>query len=87
MKSRVLPALGAVVVGALALTGCSSSADADATQDDRTIRFATLPISDDPNAETPVEEIAAMLAEETGYEVEITDVPNYSAVIEAIRSS
>ena len=85
MKSRLLPALGgAVVVGTLALTGCSSSADA--AQDDRTIRFATLPISDDPNAETPVEEIAALLAEETGYEVEITDVPNYSAVIEAIRS-
>ncbi len=84
MKSRLLPALGAVVVGALALTGCSSSADA--AQDDRTIRFATLPLSDDPGAETPIEEIAAMLSAETGYEVEVTDVPNYSAVIEAIRA-
>lgn len=86
MKSRVLSALGAVVVGALALTGCSSSSDSGAAQDDNTIRFATLPVSDDPNAETPVEEIAALLAEKTGYEVEITDVPNYSAVIEAIRA-
>lgn len=85
MTSRLIPALGAVLTGALLLAGCSTSTADDAASDD-TIRFATLPISDDPTAATPVEEIAAMLSEETGYEVEITDVPNYSAVIEAVRA-
>lgn len=86
MKSRSFPTVGAVLAGALLLSGCASDTADGAPEDDRTIRFATLPVTDDPNAETPVAEIAELLAAETGYEVEITDVPNYSAVIEAIRA-
>lgn len=48
-------------------------------------RFATLPLTDDPTVATPIEELKNLLEQETGYTVEITDVPNYSAVIEAIR--
>ncbi|MGO2668287.1 MAG: phosphate/phosphite/phosphonate ABC transporter substrate-binding protein [Microbacterium gubbeenense] len=76
----------ALAAGSAALlAGCSSpAADADASDD--VIRFATLPLVDDPNAETPIDEIAALLEEETGMAVEVTDVPNYSAVIEAVRA-
>jgi phosphonate transport system substrate-binding protein len=75
---------GALLAGsALLLTGCSGSADAS---EDDVIRFATLPIADDPTAATPIEKIAELLEAETGMAVEITDVPNYSAVIEAVRA-
>ncbi|AWH92488.1 phosphate/phosphite/phosphonate ABC transporter substrate-binding protein [Dietzia lutea] len=86
MTSRVRPAIGAALAGALLLTGCATGTADGAAEDDRVIRFATLPVSDDPTAETPVVELAALLEQETGYKVEITDVPNYSAVIEAIRA-
>lgn len=86
MTSRVRPAIGAALAGALLLTGCATGTADGAAGEDRVIRFATLPVTDDPGAETPVVELAALLEQETGYEVEITDVPNYSAVIEAIRA-
>ncbi|ORL73306.1 phosphate/phosphite/phosphonate ABC transporter substrate-binding protein [Prescottella equi] len=85
MRTRAPIALGALVAAsALVLTGCSSGSSASSADD--VIRFATLPLSDDPNATTPVETIASLLETETGYRVEVTDVPNYSAVIEAIRA-
>lgn len=89
MRSRSLTTLSTLtVLTALTLTACSSS-DSTAADggggDDRVIRFATLPITDDPSEETPVEALRELLEEHTGYTVEITDVPNYSAVIEAIR--
>jgi phosphonate transport system substrate-binding protein len=86
MTSRIRPLVGAALVGTLLLTGCSTGTADGTTGDDRTIRFATLPVTDDPGAETPVVELAALLEQETGYQVEITDVPNYSAVIEAVRA-
>jgi phosphonate transport system substrate-binding protein len=87
MRLRTPLALGALAVGsALVLTGCSSASGEAAVGDDDVIRFATLPTSDDPSAATPIEELKTLLEEETGCTVEITDVPNYSAVIEAIRA-
>lgn len=84
MRSRAFVGLGAVTLGAsLALTGCSAGTSAAA--DEGPIVFATLPVSDDPTAENPVAAIADLLAEETGREVEVTDVPDYLAVVEAIR--
>lgn len=88
MKSRVLPVISAISAVSLLLVGCStSSADTtNAASNDNVIRFTTLPITDDLTAETPIEALVELLAAETGYEIEITDVPNYSAAIEAIRS-
>ena len=86
MRLRTPLSAVALVAGSVALlAGCSSPA-ADADEADDVIRFATLPLVDDPNAETPTDEIAALLEEATGMTVEITDVPNYSAVIEAVRA-
>lgn len=87
MQLRAPLALGALAAGsALVLAGCSSTSADTAAADDDIIRFATLPLVDDPSVETPIEEIAVLLEEETGLTVEITDVPNYSAVIEAVRA-
>ncbi len=88
MRTRTPLLLGALAAGsALLLAGCSSSGEASASDDaPDTIRMATLPLSDDPNAVTPVEELQRLLGEETGMEVEITDVPSYSAAIEAVRA-
>lgn len=84
MRFRTPLALGALAAGsALLLAGCSA-ASADEAPD--IIRMATLPLGDDPNAVTPVDALQDLLAEETGMEVEITDVPSYSAAIEAVRA-
>lgn len=76
MPPRRIAVLGA----ALLLTGCSTAAD------DETIRFATLPVTDDPAEEAPGEAIAELLAEETGQDVHVIDAPTYSAVIESVRA-
>lgn len=84
MRLRTPLVLGALAAGsALLLAGCSA-ASADEAPD--TIRMATLPLGDDPNAVTPVDALQDLLAEETGMTVEITDVPSYSAAIEAVRA-
>jgi phosphonate transport system substrate-binding protein len=84
---RVHAALALAAGSVLLLAGCSSSSadSADAAEAD-VIRFATLPLGDDPNAVTPVDALTDMLEAETGMTVEVTDVPSYSAVIEAIRN-
>lgn len=85
IRPRIVTSVAALLaVSGLALTGCSTAAS-DPTADDKTIRFATLPLTDDASVETPIAALKELLEEETGYTVEITDVPNYSAVIEAIR--
>jgi phosphonate transport system substrate-binding protein len=74
---------------ALLLAACSSpTADAaDATADpDAPITIATLPVSDDPTQVNPVEALVELLEAETGREVEVTDVPDYLSVVEAIRA-
>lgn len=85
MRARVPLLLGSLLAGsALLLAGCSGPADASG--DDEVIRLATLPLTDDPTVVTPVDAMKELIEEETGMTVEITDVPNYSAVIEAIRA-
>lgn len=72
---------------ALVLTGCGGESEAsNESSSDDVIRFATLPLSDDPNVDVPVDDIQELLSAETGMEVEVTEVPNYSAVIEAVRA-
>ncbi|GAB3631798.1 phosphate/phosphite/phosphonate ABC transporter substrate-binding protein [Microbacterium shaanxiense] len=89
MRRYTLPAVGLLGIAALALTGCQTpAADADAAEpaSDAPITIATLPASDDPTQVNPVEALVELLEKETGRTVEITDVPDYLSVVEAIRS-
>ncbi|WP_166983014.1 phosphate/phosphite/phosphonate ABC transporter substrate-binding protein [Paramicrobacterium fandaimingii] len=85
MRRYTLPALGVLSISALALAGCSAS-EAGAASSDAPITIATLPISDDPTQENPVDALVELLEEDTGREVEVTDVPDYLSVVEAIRA-
>ena len=87
MRRFTLPAVGLLGVAALALTGCQTpTADAAPADPDAPITIATIPVGDDPTAENPIEVFGALLEEATGREVEITDVPDYLSVVEAIRA-
>lgn len=44
------------------------------------------PLGDDPTAANPIEAFAGLVEEETGRAVEIVDVPDDTAVVEAIRN-
>lgn len=85
MRRYTLPAVGMLSIAALAFTGCQSS-DAAADVSDAPITIATLPASDDPTQANPIEALAELLEAETGRKVEITDVPDYLSVVEAIRN-
>lgn len=90
MRFSMPKVLSSLAIGsALLLTGCGGSSEAtdqDASGEDDVIRFATLPLSDDPTVDVPVEAMQSLLTEYTGMEVVVTEVPNYSAVIEAVRA-
>ena len=94
MRRTSLPALGMLGIAALALTGCQASAQADsgstsgatAPASDAPITIATLPVSDDPTQANPIDALVELLEAETGREVEVTDVPDYLSVVEAIRA-
>lgn len=90
MRTRALPALGLLALAALALAGCtapaSAGSDTDAGTSTDPITFATTPLGDDPTAENPIEAFAALVEEATGRTVEVVDVPDYTAVVEAIRN-
>lgn len=92
MRTRALAALGTVALGAIAVTGCSSGASAPeagtatVAGEETPITFATTPLGDDPTAQNPIEAFAALVEQETGRTVEIVDVPDYTAVVEAIRN-
>ena len=86
MNRRTAPILVTLGFGALALTACQSATASDQPAADAPITLATLPMGDDPTAVNPVEELARLLEEETGRTVEITDVPDYLSVVEAIRA-
>jgi phosphonate transport system substrate-binding protein len=87
MRRYSLPAMGMLGLTALALTACSSpAADAADAPADAPITIATIPVSDDPTQANPIEALAELLEAETGREVEITDVPDYLSVVEAIRA-
>ncbi|MCP2358337.1 phosphonate transport system substrate-binding protein [Nonomuraea thailandensis] len=85
--ARAAGAVALAAASALILTACSGGAAASGAGEDDVIRFATLPLSDDPTAATtPVKGIARLLEQQTGMKVEITDVPDYTAVIESVRN-
>ena len=92
MRRYSLPAMGMLGITALTLSACSSpTADAadpagPAAGSDAPITIATLPVSDDPTQVNPVEALVELLEAETGREVEVTDVPDYLSVVEAIRA-
>ncbi|AMB59503.1 phosphate/phosphite/phosphonate ABC transporter substrate-binding protein [Microterricola viridarii] len=86
MRRFTLPAMGMLAISALALTGCQAAEAGSASAPDAPITIATIPVSDDPTVENPVAALARLLEEETGRTVEITDVPDYLSVVEAIRS-
>ncbi|MCS3844508.1 phosphate/phosphite/phosphonate ABC transporter substrate-binding protein [Microbacterium sp. AK031] len=89
MRRYTLPAVGLLGIAALALTGCQTpAADADAAPAASVvpITIATLPLGEDPTAENPIEVFAELFEEATGREVEVTDVPDYLSVVEAIRN-
>jgi len=85
MRRYTLPAMGMFGIAALALTGCQA-ADPAVAAADAPITIATIPVSDDPTQANPIEALAALLEAETGRTVEITDVPDYLSVVEAIRA-
>ena len=86
MRRYTLPAVGMLGIAALALTGCQSPEADAASAADAPITIATLPASDDPTQENPIEALVELLEAETGREVEVTDVPDYLSVVEAIRN-
>ncbi|WP_265523605.1 phosphate/phosphite/phosphonate ABC transporter substrate-binding protein [Oerskovia flava] len=88
MRANTLPGLCLLGLGAaVVLAGCSSSSASETTADpDAPITFATTPLGDDPTAENPIEAFAELVEQETGRQVEIVDVPDYTAVVEALRN-
>lgn len=83
MRKSALVALGAISLS-FALSACGGDAKAD--DPDRPLIFVTTPLGDDPTAVNPTVALAEILGEETGREVEVKDVPDYLAVVEAIRN-
>ncbi|WP_309127350.1 phosphate/phosphite/phosphonate ABC transporter substrate-binding protein [Microbacterium sp.] len=87
MRRNTLPVVGLLGVAALAITGCQGpSAEAAPADPDAPITIATLPVGEDPTAENPTEVFAELFEEATGRKVEVTDVPDYLSVVEAIRA-
>ena len=89
---RVRPLLCLAAGAAFLLAGCSAGSAASggsaipASAESQKITWATTPVSDDPSAQNPVLALKELLEAETGREVEIVDVPDYTAVLEAIRN-
>ncbi|MEL5989795.1 phosphate/phosphite/phosphonate ABC transporter substrate-binding protein [Microbacterium phosphatis] len=88
MRARALPVIGLLALGAVSFAGCSSAPGSAAAADDPDARitFATTPLGDDPTAANPITAFAELVTKETGREVEIVDVPDYTAVVEALRN-
>ncbi|NJC23637.1 phosphonate transport system substrate-binding protein [Arthrobacter pigmenti] len=88
MRYSTVPALGILTV--LALTGCqaatSQEASQEATTQEQPITIATIPLGDDPTKANPIDAFADLVEKETGRPVEVTDVPDYLSVVEAIRA-
>lgn len=86
MNTRHFLGLGALALtGIIALTGCGTADTASGDAAD-VIRIATLPTTDDPGAANPIVELGELITAGTGMEVEITDVPDYMGVVEAVRN-
>jgi phosphonate transport system substrate-binding protein len=88
MRYPTLPALGMLSACALlAVTGCQAPAAEQASNTTSPITIATIPLGEDPTQANPIEAFAELLEAETGREVEVTDVPDYLSVVEAIRGN
>ena len=86
MRLRTQPLVGILGIAALvALTGCQAAASESGSASAKPITIATIPVSDDPTAANPIDAFADLLEAETGRKVEVTDVPDYLSVVEAIR--
>ena len=88
MRRFSVPAAAALGIAALALTGCQTATaePAASAAAGAPITIATIPISEDPTQGNPIEALAELLEAETGRTVEVTDVPDYLSVVEAIRA-
>lgn len=87
MRHRTVPALGILSISAVvALTGCQAAASQTSETTDAPITIATLPLGDDPTQANPIDAFAELVEKETGRTVEVTDVPDYLSVVEAIRA-
>ncbi|MBK0422716.1 phosphate/phosphite/phosphonate ABC transporter substrate-binding protein [Leucobacter sp. CSA2] len=91
MRRHILPVVAALGIAAIALVGCSSAegdtAAAKQPKDPNApITMAAVPIGEDPTAESPYDVIAELFQKETGRKLEITEVPDYLSVVEAIRA-
>lgn len=91
MRRHILPAAAALGIAAIALTGCSApSGDAAGSVQPKDpsepITMAAVPLGEDPTAESPYDVISELFTEATGRELEITEVPDYLSVVEAIRT-
>ncbi|WJL94919.1 phosphate/phosphite/phosphonate ABC transporter substrate-binding protein [Microbacterium sp. ET2] len=89
MRRTTLPLLALSGLTVVALAGCQAAASAspgDGEGSSAPITIATIPLGDDPSAENPIDALATLLEEQTGRDVEITDVPDYLSVVEAIRA-
>lgn len=85
MRTRILSALGAAsLLSVLALTGCTAS-PTEADDADAPLAFAMPPGTDDPDILSQMDDVAALLAEATGREVETANPADYMAVVEAVR--
>ncbi|MEJ1193555.1 phosphate/phosphite/phosphonate ABC transporter substrate-binding protein [Pseudarthrobacter sp. CCNWLW207] len=86
MRFPTLPAVGVLsLCTAVAVTGCQAAAPEQASHSTAAITIATIPLGDDPTQANPIEAFADLLEAETGRTVEVTDVPDYLSVVEAIR--
>lgn len=86
MRIPTLPAAGMLSLCTLvAVTGCQAAAPEQASHSTAAITIATIPLGDDPTQANPIEAFADLLEAETGRTVEVTDVPDYLSVVEAIR--
>ncbi|WP_455835260.1 phosphate/phosphite/phosphonate ABC transporter substrate-binding protein [Pseudarthrobacter siccitolerans] len=88
MQYPTLPAIGMLsACTLLAVTGCQAPAVEQASNTTAPITIATIPLGEDPTQANPIEAFAELLETETGREVEVTDVPDYLSVVEAIRGN
>lgn len=72
------------ILAVVALTGCQAAASQET--ETAPITIATIPLGDDPTQANPIEVFAELVEKETGRAVEVTDVPDYLSVVEAIRA-
>lgn len=87
MRSSRAHVIGVLAVIGLAVASCQSTDEAaSGSTSAGTITIGTTPLGEDPTMGNPIEEFGRLLEEQTGREVDVVDVPDYLAVVEAIRN-